>query len=126
MRWCELHKLYFTGFIPFCMITRSTAIAVKPRSQASSVKERTRGLKRWLEADEQEEVKNKFVTNMPKLLLEVSFSQFRFFACCLKFSLRRLPHACFDSEMLLVQQCTPYVIGPRISFAQVRSLLSNN
>jgi hypothetical protein len=64
--------------------TRSTAIAVKPRSRANSVKERRRGLKRRLEAEQQEEVKNKFVANVPKLLLEVSLSQFRFFACCLK------------------------------------------
>jgi hypothetical protein len=68
----------------FIIKTRSTAIAGKPRSQAKSVKERTTGLKRQLEADAQEEVKNKFVTNMSKLLLEVSFSQFRFLACCLK------------------------------------------
>jgi hypothetical protein len=68
----------------FLQQTRSTAIAVKPRSRANSVKERTRGLKRRLEADQQEEVKNKFVTNVPKLLLEVSLSQFRFFACYLK------------------------------------------
>jgi hypothetical protein len=58
---------------------------MKPRSWANNVKERRRGLKRWLEANEQEEVTNKFVTNMPKLLLEVSFSQFHFFAYCLKF-----------------------------------------
>jgi hypothetical protein len=53
---------------------------VKPRLQANSVKERTRGLKSQLEADEQEEVKNKFVANVHKLLLEVSFYLFR----CLK------------------------------------------
>jgi hypothetical protein len=38
-------------------------------------------LKRRLEADEQEEVK---INLLPKMLPEVSFSQFRFFACCLK------------------------------------------
>jgi hypothetical protein len=53
-------------------ITRSTAIAVKPRSRANSVKERR------LEAEQKEEVKNKFVANVPKLLLEVSLSQFPF------------------------------------------------
>jgi hypothetical protein len=41
---------------------------VKPRSRANSVKER------WLEAEQQEEAKNKFVENVPKLLLEVSLS----------------------------------------------------
>jgi hypothetical protein len=64
--------------------TRSTAIAVKPRSRANNVKERTRGMNMRLEADQQEELKNKFVANVPKLLLEASLSQFRFFVCCLK------------------------------------------
>jgi hypothetical protein len=51
--------------------TRSTAIAVKPHSRENCVKERTRGLKRRLEADQQDEVKNKFVTTMPMLPLKV-------------------------------------------------------
>jgi hypothetical protein len=38
----------------------------------------------WLEAEQQEEAKNKFVSKVHKLLLEVSLSQFRFFACCLE------------------------------------------
>jgi hypothetical protein len=45
--------------------TRSTAIAVKPRSRANSVKERR------LEAKQQVEAKNKFVADVPKLLLEL-------------------------------------------------------
>jgi hypothetical protein len=50
---------------------------VKPRSRANNVKERR------LEAEQQEEAKNKFVANVPKLQLEVSLSQFSFCACCL-------------------------------------------
>jgi hypothetical protein len=52
--------------------TRSTAVAVKPRSRANSVKERRLEVEQW------EEAKNKFVLNVPKLLLEVSLSQFPF------------------------------------------------
>jgi hypothetical protein len=52
--------------------TRSTTVAVKPRSRANRVK------KRRLEVEQQEEAKNKFVLNVPKLLLEVSLSQFPF------------------------------------------------
>jgi hypothetical protein len=56
-----------------------TALASKQRK-----KFRTRGMKRRLEADQQEEVKNKFIANVPELLLEVTLFQFRFSACCLK------------------------------------------
>jgi hypothetical protein len=52
--------------------TRSTAIAVKPRSRVNNVKERR------LESEHQEEAKNKFIANVPKLLLKVSLSQFPF------------------------------------------------
>jgi hypothetical protein len=48
----------------------------------SSVKERRRGLKRRLEAEQQEEVKNKFVANVPKLLLEAFCPSF---ASCMLF-----------------------------------------
>jgi hypothetical protein len=54
--------------------TRSTTITVKPRSRGNTVKERRRGLKGWLKAEQQEEVTNKFVANVPMLLLEVSLS----------------------------------------------------
>jgi hypothetical protein len=37
-----------------------------------------------MEAEQQEETTNKFVANMPTLLLQASLSLFRFFACCLK------------------------------------------
>jgi hypothetical protein len=45
---------------------------VKPRSRTNGVKERR------LEAEQLEEAKNNFVANVPKLLLEVSLSQFPF------------------------------------------------
>jgi hypothetical protein len=55
--------------------TRSTAIAVQPRSHADNVKE-WRGPKRRLEAEQQEKVKNKFA-----LLLKVSLPSFTSYHC---------------------------------------------